>query len=197
MRSMARPVLNVPPWNDMKQFLLSLCALTCLLSSEGFARDAAHINNAFGSAKLQGSGKLTWWGLDIYDAALYRAGTLNSPEFALDLRYQKSFTGLSIANRTTEEMKKMGVPEMQAVLWGKELASFLPNVESGQALTAIYTPKQGTLFYFDGKQIAQVKSAEFSKAFFGIWFDAKTTAPKLRSELLGQNCPPPLISEGC
>ena len=181
----------------MKRFLLSLCALTCLLSLEGFARETAHINNAFGTAKLQGSGKLTWWGLDIYDAALYRAGNLNSPEFALDLRYQKSFTGISIANRTTEEMKKMGVPEMQAVLWGKELASFLPNVESGQALTAIYTPKQGTLFYFDGKQIAQVKGADFSKAFFGIWFDSKTTAPKLRSELLGQNCPPPLISEGC
>ena len=181
----------------MKRFLLSLCALTCLLSLESFARETAHINNAFGTAKLQGSGKLTWWGLDIYDAALYRAGNLNSPEFALDLRYQKSFTGISIANRTTEEMKKMGVSEMQAVLWGKELASFLPNVESGQALTAIYTPKQGTLFYFDGKQIAQVKGADFSKAFFGIWFDSKTTAPKLRSELLGQNCPPPLISEGC
>jgi hypothetical protein len=94
-------------------------------------------------------------------------------------------------------MKKLGIPDMQAVLWGKELASFLPNVESGQALTAIYTPKQGTLFYFDGKQIAQVKGADFSKAFFSIWLDPKTSAPKLRSELLGQNCPPPLISEGC
>ena len=181
----------------MRRFLLYLCALTCLFSSGSFARDAAHINNAFGSVRLQGSGKLTWWGLDIYDAALYRAGNLNSPEFALDLRYQKSFTGVSIANRTTEEMKKIGVSDMQAVLWGKELASFLPNVEPGQALTAIYTPKQGTSFYFDGKQIAQVKGVEFSKAFFGIWFDAKTSAPKLRSELLGQNCPPPLISEGC
>jgi len=181
----------------MRRFLLFLCVMTCWLSSASFARDAAHINNAFGSARLQGSGKLTWWGLDIYDAALYRAGNLNSPEFALDLRYQKSFTGVSIANRTTEEMKKLGIPDMQATLWGKELATFLPNVEPGQALTAIYTPKQGTLFYSDGKQIAQVKGADFSKAFFSIWLDAKTSAPKLRSELLGQNCPPPLITEGC
>jgi Chalcone isomerase-like len=181
----------------MKRLLLSLVVMSCLLSLTSFARDVTHINNVFGSARLQGSGKLTWWGLEIYDASFYRAGNLNSPEFALDLRYQKSFTGVSIANRTIEEMKKLGVPDVQATLWGKELAGFLPNVEPGQALTAIYTPKQGTLFYFDGKQIAQVKGIDFPKAFFGIWLDSKTSAPKLRSELLGQNCPPPLISEGC
>lgn len=181
----------------MKRFLLSLCTIFCLLSTQSYALDTSHINSAFGATRLQGAGKLTWWGLDIYDAALYRAGSLSSPEFALNLRYQKSFTGLAIANRTADEMKKMGIPDTQAVLWGKELAAFLPNIESGQSLTAIYTPKQGTLFFYDGKQIAQVKGADFSKAFFGIWFDSKTSAPKLRTELLGQHCPPPLISESC
>ena len=86
---------------------------------------------------------------------------------------------------------------MQAVIWGRELAGFLPNVESGQALTAIYTPKQGTVFYHDGKQVGQIAGAEFPKAFFGIWLDPKTSAPKLRAELLGQTCPPPLFSEAC
>ena len=80
---------------------------------ESIAREPIHIESVLSAARLQGSGRLTWWGLDIYDAALYRAGTLNSPEFALDLRYQKSFTGLSIANRTAEEMKRIGVPEKQ------------------------------------------------------------------------------------
>ena len=94
-------------------------------------------------------------------------------------------------------MKRTGVPDDQAALWGKELASFLPNVESGQTLTAIYSPKQGTVFYHDGIQIAQIPGAEFSKAFFGIWLDPKTSAPKLRTELLGQTCPPPLFNEAC
>ena len=181
----------------MKYFLISLCSLTCIFSAVTYAREPVHVQAVLSSAKLQGSGRLTWWGFDIYDAALYRSGNLNSPEFALDFRYQKSFTGIAIANRSADEMKKLGVPDMQAALWGKELASFLPNVESGQTLTAIYNPKQGTFFYFDGKQIAFIKGVDFSKAFFGIWFDTKTSAPKLRSELLGQNCPPPLISEGC
>ncbi|MFZ4378371.1 MAG: chalcone isomerase family protein [Polynucleobacter sp.] len=181
----------------MKYFLVPLCSLAFCLSTASFARDPIHVESVLNSARLQGSGRLTWWGFDVYDAALYRAGNLNSPEFALDLRYQKSFSGISIANRTTEEMKRLGVSDTQATLWGRELATFLPNVESGQTLTAMYNPKQGTLFYYDGKQIAQIKGADFSKAFFGIWFDSKTSAPKLRSELLGQYCPPPLIGEGC
>ena len=161
------------------------------------ARDLTDLDPPLNSVKLQGSGKLTWWGLPIYDANFYRVGTLTSPEFALDMRYQKSFSGASIANRSAEEMKRVGVPEAQAASWGRELAAFLPNVESGQTLTAVYSPKQGTLFYHDGRQIAKIPGSDFSKAFFGIWLDPKTSAPKLRTELLGQNCPPPLFNEAC
>ena len=176
--------------------LLIAALLTCSVPPS-FARDPSEVPAHLSTAKLQGSGRLTWWGLHIYDASLYRVGSLSSSEFALDMRYQKSFSGKSIANRSAEEMKRTGVPDDQAALWGKELASFLPNVESGQTLTALYSPKQGTIFYHDGKQIAQIPGSEFSKAFFGIWLDSKTSAPKLRTELLGQTCPPPLFNEAC
>ncbi|MBU3605436.1 chalcone isomerase family protein [Polynucleobacter sp. MWH-Creno-3A4] len=166
-------------------------------ASMSFARDITHIDSALNSAKLQGSGKLTWWGFHIYDASFYRSANPASSEFALDIRYHKSFSGVSIANRSVEEMKKIGVPEAQASLWGKELANFLPDIESGQTLTAVYNPPQGTLFYHDGKRIAQVPGADFSKAFFGIWLDPKTSAPKLRKDLLGQSCSPPIFNEAC
>jgi len=178
-------------------YLFLISALLCLSAKAGIAREPLELPQHLSSAKLQGSGRLTWWGLHIYDAAFYRVGGLSSPEFALDLRYQRSFSGKSIANRSVEEMKRIGVSDDQAAHWGKELISFLPNVESGQTLTAIYTPKQGTAFYFEGKQIAQIPGAEFPKAFFGIWLDPKTSAPKLRTELLGQTCPPPLFNETC
>ena len=175
---------------------LTLTFLTVCLSNS-FAREPIELPANISSAKLKGTGRLTWFGLHIYDASFYRLGSLSSPDFALNLRYQKSFSGPSIANRSVEEMKRIGVPEAQASLWGKELTAILPNVESGQTLTAMYSPKQGTIFYHDGKQIAQVPGADFSKAFFGIWLDPKTSAPKLRSELLGQSCPPPIFSEAC
>jgi hypothetical protein len=177
--------------------LLTFCASIILLMPNGFARDLSYIDKIFNPALLQGSGKFNWWGFHIYDASFYRAGTPSSQEFALDIRYQKSFTGVAIANSSAEEMKKMGVPEAQVSLWGKELAKVFPNIESGQALTAVYAPKQGTIFYHDGKRIAQIPGVEFSKAFFGIWLDPKTSVPKLRSELLGQGCPPPLLNEVC
>jgi hypothetical protein len=179
------------------KILLTLSISTLLWTSNSFSRDLTFIDSVLNPAKLQGSGRFNWWGLHIYDASFYRAGAPSSQEFAIDIRYQKSFTGAAIANSSAEEMKKIGVPDAQSALWGKELAKIFPNIEPGQALTAVYAPKQGTIFYHDGKRIAQIPSVEFSKAFFGIWLDPKTSAPKLRSELLGQGCPPPLLNEAC
>jgi hypothetical protein len=173
-----------------------ILAFGLLIGLNGYANDLGHIDASLNSPKLQGSGRLTWWGLNIYDASFYISKN-SSAEFALDLRYQKSLSGSSIANRSADEMKKIGVSDVQAVLWGKELAAILPNVESGQALTAIYSPKQGTVFYHDGKQIGKIPGVDFSKAFFGIWFDPNTSAPKLRTELLGRGCPPPIFNEAC
>lgn len=177
--------------------LFKLFLAICLFVANAHAREQVYINEALNPAKLQGSGKLTWWGFHVYDASFYRGPSTNSSEFALDLRYQKSFTGNAITTRSVEEMKKLGVPDTQAQIWGKQLATFMPNIESGQNLTAIYIPKQGTTFYFEGKPLAQIPGADFSKAFFGIWLDPKTSAPKLREQLLGQNCPPPLFQETC
>jgi hypothetical protein len=179
------------------KIVLTFCTSILLLMPNSFARDLSYIDKIFNPALLQGSGKFNWWGFHIYDASFYRAGAPSSQEFALDIRYQKSFSGVAIANSSAEEMKKIGVSDTQAALWGKDLAKIFPNVEPGQALTAVYAPKQGTIFYHDGKRIAQIPGVEFSKAFFGIWLDPKTSSPKLRSELLGQGCPPPLLNEVC
>lgn len=180
----------------MKLFVRCI-AILIFMSSSGFARELPYMDPAFGPVKLQGSGKLTWWGLHVYDASFYRGANPYSAEFVLDLRYNRSFSGETIANRSADEMKKLGIPENQAQIWGKQLATFLPNVEPGQNLTATYMPKQGTTFYFQGKALGQIPGSDFSKAFFGIWLDPKTSAPKLREQLLGQNCPPPLFQEVC
>jgi len=168
-----------------------------LVSGLCSARDISHIEFAVNPSQLQGAGRLNFWGFHVYDATLYRAGNSSSPEFALDIQYQRSFSGSAIANRTADEMKKIGVSETQAAIWGKELASVLPNIEPGQTLTGVYSPKVGTTLFYEGKKIAQISGSDFSKAFFGIWLDSKTSVPKLRAELLGNGCPPPLISGVC
>lgn len=161
------------------------------------AKEPPHIKSMMGQVQLQGLGRLNFWGFHVYDANLYRGTAKDSQEFALELKYQRSFSGEAIASRTAEEMKNLGVADAQATSWGKELASILPNVEPGQTIAAVYIPKQGTSFFYEGKRISQIQGADFAKAFFGIWLDSKTSAPKLRAELLGQGCPPPLISGAC
>ena len=182
---------------------IALQRLFCVLliwvcaNPSAFAHDELFIDSVFNQAKLQGSGKFTYWGFQIYDATLYREALPNSAEFALEIRYHKSFSGLAIAKKSADEMKRLVISESQANNWGKKLAVLLPNIEAGQSLTAVYMPKQGTLFYHDRSQIGQISDADFAKAFFSIWLDLNTSAPKLRNDLLGKNCPPPLISEIC
>ncbi len=180
--------------------LSHVVAITLALGSltpSGFAKEPPYIKSMMGQTQLQGLGRLNFWGFHVYDANLYRGAAKDSQEFALELKYQRSFSGEAIANRTAEEMKNLGVPDTQATAWGKELASMLPNVEPGQTISAIYIPKQGTSLFYEGKKISQIQGADFAKAFFGIWLDSKTSVPKLRAELLGQGCPPPLISGAC
>ena len=184
----------------MKRITLLIGCISTILvfiSSNSFARDFSYLSPTLKNPQVQGSGLFTFWGFHVYDAKLLRGPTMTSPEFALGIHYQKSFTGRAIANSTSEEMINLGVSQTQANTWAQELTSFMPNVQAGQVLTAAYQPMEGTIFFYEGKKIAQIPGRNFAKAFFGIWLDSKTREPKLRSELLGPGCPPPLISESC
>lgn len=178
-------------------YSLFIAVSLSMFTPVSFAKEPQYIKSLMGQTQLQGLGRLNFWGFHVYDANLYRGATKDSQEFALELKYQKSFSGEAITNRTVDEMKNLGVTDAQAVTWGKELATFFPNVEPGQTITAVYIPKQGTSFFHDGKKVSQIQGADFAKAFFGIWLDSKTSVPKLRADLLGQGCPPPIISGAC
>lgn len=181
----------------INQLVIGIALCLGVATPDGFAKEPPHIKTMMGQAQLQGLGRFHFWGFHIYDASLYRGASKDSQDFALELQYQKSFSGEAIASRTVDEMKNLGTPEAQAISWGKELAAILPSVEPGQTITAIYLPRQGTSFFYQGKIISQIQGVDFAKAFFGIWLDQRTSAPKLRADLLAQGCPPPLISGGC
>jgi hypothetical protein len=178
-------------------YLFIITLILGVIAPISSAKEPPHIKSMMGEVQLQGLGRLNFWGFHVYDANFYRGSAKDSQEFALELKYQRSFSGEAIASRTAQEMKNLGVADTQAATWGKELASILPNVEPGQTIAAVYIPRQGTSFFFEGKKLSQIQGADFAKAFFGIWLDSKTSAPKLRAELLGQGCPPPLISGAC
>ena len=141
--------------------------------------------------KVQGGGALTFLGLSIYDAHLYRPANARgnwSPDepFALQLVYHRSLKGPLVAARSIEEMDKQGSCNAeQRTRWGEMLTKILPDVDAGDRLTGVNLPKRGVQFYRNGKLIGSVDDIAFARAFFGIWLNPATSEPALRQQLLG------------
>ena len=149
------------------------------------------------TATLQGQGRLTFWGFDVYDARYYVADPKGQNGFALEIQYIRSFKGNDLAKRTIDEMSRQGVSEKQRALWLQSLEKIFPDIASGDTLIGLHLPDKGTMFLHNGKVIGDVPGDAFAKAFFGIWLDERTSAPKLRTALIATRCPPALIAANC
>jgi hypothetical protein len=142
--------------------------------------------------RIRGGGELTFLGLSIYDARLYRntgaRGDCAPDEpFALQLVYKRSLYGERIAARSVEEMSQLGFGTAeQRAHWGELLKRILPDVNDGDSLTGVNVPTRGVRFYQNGKLIGTIDDREFAQAFFGIWLDPRTSEPALRKQLLGE-----------
>ena len=147
--------------------------------------------------QLQGQGRMTFWGFDVYDARFYVGDQRGQSGFALDLNYLRSLKGADITKSTIDEMQRLGVSEASRSAWGKKLDGIFPDVVSGSSLTAIHVPGRGTVFLHNGKPAGEIAGDDFAKAFFSIWLDPKTAAPKLRTALIGQACPPLIVAPTC
>lgn len=147
--------------------------------------------------QLQGQGRMTVWGFDVYDARLYVGDQRGQSGFALDLNYLRSLKGADITKSTIDEMQRFGMSAANRIAWAKKLDVIFPDVVAGSSLTAIHVAGRGTVFLHNGKPAGEIAGDDFAKAFFSIWLDPKTAAPKLRTALIGQACAPLIISPTC
>ncbi len=141
--------------------------------------------------RLAGSSRYTYWGFDIYQAALwvepgFRSGDPARSRFALELHYLRGFKGRDIAQRSIDEMRRIGeFSEAQARAWLMSMQAAFPDVGPGDRLTGIHLPGQGVRFLVNGRATAEVPDPEFARLFFGIWLSDKSSEPQLRQALLG------------
>lgn len=173
-----------------------LFILTWLLLAVSANSALAIINERLPEAKLSGMeplghGKLSFFGLHIYDATLYAPSKdfslekLTEARLALALRYARELDGIKIAERTDNEMaKQKSASESERAQWLAQLKVLMPNVKKGDVLTGAYAPNEGTGFYLNGKLIGEIKGARFAQSFFGIWLAENTSQPTLRKALL-------------
>jgi hypothetical protein len=140
--------------------------------------------------RLAGSGRLTWFGLHIYDAALYlpagaSPAALADARFVLELRYARALDGRAIATASRDEMARMNLADPATLArWTEQMARIFPDVKRDQRLVGVNLPGRGVSFYFDGRPLGTIDDAAFARAFFAIWLDERTRAPQLRQALL-------------
>lgn len=136
-----------------------------------------------------GSGKMRWFGLLIYDIALWSSAPRFDPAapYALSIRYARNIPGDKLVETSLDQMRGQGVrDEAQLSRWGKALAGVFPDVKPGDNIIGIHLPGTGARFYHQGKLTGTLTDPALARAFFAIWMDEKTSEPDLRSQLLGR-----------
>lgn len=155
------------------------------------ATPPTEISAALPGASLQGSGRLRYFGLHIYDAALWSLAPVMADKpldavLALEMRYARTLSGGSIADRSLDEMKRVGeFSQADGQRWLNAMKQAFPDVKAGDRITGVHRPGVGATFFVNGKATAEVRDAQFAQLFFGVWLSPRTSQPALRAALLG------------
>jgi hypothetical protein len=148
----------------------------------------AELSTSEAEARQLGQGRMRWFGLLLYDAALWVSGAewrWDRP-FALDLRYARDFQGRKLADASVDEMRRLGIgDDARLEKWRAVMVAAFPDVRKGQHITGVHLPGIGVEFFHEDRSTGVVRDTEFARAFFSIWLDPRTREPKLRAALLG------------
>ena len=151
----------------------------------------AEVAAELADSRMHGAGRLTWFGLSVYDARLWAGERFSAAQFereplALELQYARTLQGKQIAERSLAEMQRFGViAEADAARWLAFMTQLFPDVARGDRLTGIHRPLEAARFYFNGKLLGEVRETDFARRFFGIWLAPTTSEPRLRQQLIG------------
>jgi hypothetical protein len=144
------------------------------------------------SLKLHGSADMRQFGFKIYTARLWTdaQGYRVAAPYALDLEYALNIDADDLVETSIKEMRRQGQND-EALLarWQQAMAQVFPDVRKGDRLIGVAVPGVEARFYSARGYIASIRDADFVKAFFGIWLDNDTRAPRVRARLLGGGLP--------
>lgn len=167
----------------------SFLAVLSLIGAQRVVAITSAIEEHVPSPELVGKGRMSFYVWDVYDAELFapRGDWNEDKPFALSLSYLRHIEGRKIADRSVQEIRKLGYSnEVKLATWHSQMREIFPNVEKGTKLTGIKTGKEHTLFYHNHEFVGKIDDEEFSRYFFRIWLSTKTGASELRKQLLGK-----------
>jgi hypothetical protein len=174
--------------------IMPLLAVVCLLlpwPQAAFANATAphYVQQRLSDAALVGEGRLRVMVWDVYDARLWSQGGIykEGTPFVLELSYLRAIKGREIADTSAEEIRRQGLKdEIKIAAWHRQLRRIMPNVDKSVTLSGFANAKGHTVFLRNGVEIGSIDDADFTKYFFSIWLGPKTSQPRLRAQLTGQ-----------
>ena len=163
--------------------------------AQGSARVPPEVEAELPNAKRLGSGRLSFMLLHVYDARLWVHDGFDAADFAksplaLELEYARTLYGGLIADRSLAEMKRNAdIADEKSQRWLALMKQLFVDVHKGDRITGVQVPGVATRIFVNGRLRGEVRDAEFTRLFFGIWLSPATSEPKLRDALLGLTRP--------
>jgi len=184
------PALHAQP--TRRAALLLLAALPgAALASRGLQALPSELKTELRDARLLGEGRLRYLGLHVYDIRLwgqadFSVRDLPGSTLALELEYARALDGKAIAERSLKEMQALdSIDTALADRWLQQMRQIFPDVNRGDRITGVQRPGEAARFFVNGQPRGEVRDAEFTRLFFGIWLSPRTSQPRLREALLG------------
>lgn len=134
----------------------------------------------------RGRGSFRRFGFLVYDASLWTGDLPDAPPLALRLDYRRRLAGQAIAAASVDEMRRFVADEARLAAWGQAMRRIFPDVDAGDHLLGVWRD-EGAFFYRNEQLIGAVRDPAFARAFFAIWLDPRSSAPALRTALLGES----------
>jgi hypothetical protein len=109
---------------------------------------------------------------------------------ALTMRYSRDFTGQALAKSTWDEVQGLmargaqRVSPAQSAAWVAQLNALMPNVRSGDRLSAVNVPGRGVALFHNEAPLGLFEDRLLADAFLGIWLSPLSPQPAMRQALL-------------
>ncbi len=146
---------------------------------------------AAGIAEAQKLGRVTvrWFGLPLYDAALYTAGGARfswQVPMALELAYRREISGESLVAATARELERIEGPQRDHPSILEKLGRCFRDVGPGDWFLAVAPAGDRVEFWFNGVRLCAARHPNLRKRFLGIWLSDEARSVALSRRLRGQ-----------
>ena len=124
----------------MRAVLAALALAAAVAFAQGGLALPAMLASELPALRLVGEGRLRWFGLHVYDSALWVAGeswSMDRP-FALDIRYAMNIKGRDLTEKSLEEMRRLGYSDAQKLRrWEAAMDRVIPDIRPGDRLVGV------------------------------------------------------------